>query len=155
MEPCACVWQRVCSWQREASPASPAFPLPPLSPCCPWLPFALLSLQAFHYSLFVAVSTVLHPPLSTVSPSRLRLRLRLLHSWRSSSPVALVKFLSTSRIRDELGEVIPSACQRSHCCGTPHTRATPLANRLCVLGACCGLCGNISSSSSFRSSCSC
>lgn len=30
--------------------------LPPAS-CCPWIPFALLSLQAFHYSLFVAVST--------------------------------------------------------------------------------------------------
>lgn len=136
MGPCACVWQRVCSWQREASPASPATAsclLPPVAPGYPSrfclcrrfiIPFLLLfphSAAAFVYCFGISSS----------SPAQLTF---FFSSWACQ----ISQHISNSRrIRWSNSLCMPTLTLLWNAPHMRHApRPTPMANRLCVLAAC-------------------
>lgn len=135
MGPCACVWQRVCSWQREASPASPASAsclLPPVAPGYPSrfclcrrfiIPFLLLfphSAAAFVYCFGISSS----------SPAQLPF---FFSSWACQ----ISQHISNSRrIRWSNSLCMPTLTLLWNAPHMRHaSRPTPMANRLCVLAA--------------------
>lgn len=104
------VCDSVCSWQREVAPSTPVEAPPPPVPC-PTLPLDTLALclcRRFIIPLSVAI-----PLFSTVSSS-FSSAAQLTFFFRGSFACQISQHISNSRQgetrRDELGEVIPSAC---------------------------------------------
>lgn len=134
MEPSACVWQRVCSRQREASPASPAFPLPPAS-SLPVLP--LVTLRAF---VFAGVSLFPFCCCFYRSAPAFVYCFAISSSSSSASPAQLTFFFSSyacqisqhisnsRRIRWSNSLCMPTLTLLWH---APHTRHAPGKSALC------------------------